>query len=199
MIPHSPSESHVNTDFTSGIRHLLSLAGVVPHASERSNHELLHANDEGDDPKQSEKVEPEHVLGLRLPLDGRDERVFNKHRGSNAVKVNGTPCPNDENWDNNKISNDWKSNDPQVLCNKLRSNLHDCGSERDVFPAAANADHVSSTHDPCDVSTCLCHLVVIGAFLIVVHMHIAVCSQKDEGDKNDNHGNVKQRLGDPFE
>lgn len=148
MVPHGPSESHEDANFTSGVRHFLSLAGVVPHASEASNHELLNANDECDDPEKSEEVEPEHVLGLLLPLDGGDEGVCNVHWSTNAVKVNGTAGPNDENWDYDQVCDDWKGDDPQVLGDKIRCALHDGCSERDVFPAATNTDHVSNTHNP---------------------------------------------------
>lgn len=111
VIPHGPSESHVYTDLTSSIGHFLSLSRVVPHASERSNHKLLNANDEGDNPEESEEIKPEHVLSFFFPFNRGDERVWSKHWGSDTIKVDGTSGPNNENWDDNKVGNNRKGND----------------------------------------------------------------------------------------
>lgn len=161
MVPDGPFESSADADFASSIRHLLTLSRVVPHASERSNHELLDANNECHDPKKAENVEPEHVLCLVFPLNVSDERVLLEGWLSNTVQVGGASGPDNKNWEADNVSDDWKGNNSQVLSNKLRGSLHDRCTKRNIFPAAANADHVNKSESPGNDGTCKCELIVL--------------------------------------
>ena len=161
MVPDGPLESSADADFTSSIGHLLTLSRVVPHASEASNHKLLNTNNECDDPEKAEKIEPEHVFCLVFPLDVSDERVLLKSWLSNTVQVCGAGGPDNENWEANNVSNDWKGHYSQVLGNKLRGSLHNGCTKSNVFPAAANADHVNKSKSPSNNGTCKCELIVI--------------------------------------
>jgi hypothetical protein len=161
MVPDGPFESSADTDFASSIRHLFTLSRIVPHASEASNHKLLNANNECDDPEKAENIEPEHVFSLLFPLDGSDKRILLERWLSNTVQVGGAGGPDNKYWEANDISNYWKGYHSQVLGNKLRSSLHNRCTKSNVFPAAANTDHVNKSKSPSNYGTCKCELIVI--------------------------------------
>lgn len=161
MVPDGPLESSADANFTSSIRHFFTLSRVVPHASEASNHELLDANDECNAPAKAENVEPEHVFGLIFPLDVSDEGVLLECRLSDTVQIGGASGPDNENWEADNVSNDWKGHYSKILGNEFRGCLHDGSTKSNVFPAAANADHVNKSKSPSNDGTCKCELIVI--------------------------------------
>ena len=125
MIPHAPADGFHDADFAGSIGHLGTLAREVPHAGAGSDDELLHADEEGDDPEESEEEGPHDAFSLLCPFNVSNHRVWSEFCFSHAPDVNSSVDPNEENDHRKEVSNNWKDHDSNVARDEFRSGLHD--------------------------------------------------------------------------
>lgn len=128
MPPHGPFERSPDTCGIRTIRHCFTLTSEVPLASGCRNHELLNADEEGNEPAESEDEEPHHLshfvfavsFGVALfPFHIGHERVHFEFGCTNTEKVNCCDQPVSNEWHADNVACHWEKHDSKVGAHKL--------------------------------------------------------------------------------
>jgi len=114
------------------------LIGEVPEGAHRSNHELHHGNEVGDDPEESEKENPEHPVGLIGFLERGEHILRLDVEPSTRVKEHASENEPDHDGDHAEIGNERCDHNSWLSGDKLSGNSHYLGSDLDILPHAAN-------------------------------------------------------------